>query len=105
MATQATPFSRTEQEVIALAASSRRECAFIDEGPGVRLWNRLLDLLAPEHEVKPLANGRLEALRRLACASFASAGRPTDEQRAAARAAGLTDDEIETLCELAATRR
>jgi hypothetical protein len=105
MSTAAGSFSRTEQQVIALVASSRRECVFDAEGSGVRLWNSLLDLLAPDRRRRPLANHRLEALRRLACASFASAGRPGAEQLAAARAAGLTEDEIEMLNRLAARRR
>jgi hypothetical protein len=104
MATSPALFSKTEQEVIALAASSRRECAFLDDEPG-GVWTRFLDLLAPERTVKPLANDRLEALRRLACASFATAGRPGEERVAAARAAGLTKDQIDTLNDIAARYR
>jgi hypothetical protein len=105
MSARASLFNKTEQQVIALAASSRRECALADQGPGVRLWNRFLDLLAPDRNVKPLANERLEGLRRLACASFASAGRPGEAHRAAARAAGLTEAEIDMLNNIAAQYR
>jgi hypothetical protein len=102
MSATASLFNKTEQQVIALTASSRLECALFDKGPGVRLWNRFLDLLAPDRKAKPLANERLEALRRLACASLASCGQPAEAHRAAALAAGLTEAQIGMLNNIAA---
>lgn len=99
-------FGSTERAVIALAQrSGGRECAGVTRGPVLRALGRLIDAVDPQHRVRPLANPRLEALRRLACASFATAGAPEERHLETARAAGLSEIEIEGLRRLAAERR
>ena len=97
-------FTPIEREVIALVARSSRECsgASAKGGPLKRFFRRLLDSsLGP---VLPLANPKLEALRRLACASFAARGLAPDPVLQAAREAGISEEQIRSLSWMAATR-
>lgn len=97
-------FTPLEREVIALAAgSARRECAGSGRGPLARFAAAAVRLLTG-NETRPLANPRLEALRRLVCAAFASGGRLGDRALAAAREHGLSQKQIAELARLASDR-
>lgn len=94
-------FSPLELQVIALAAASPGECTTCtthDSFMG-RLRERLARLLAI-HLPGPLANERLEALRLLACNSFARNGEVATPLRDAALSAGLSDRQIDSLRDL-----
>ena len=97
-----TVFTPVGRQVIALTAGSPRECKACHQGDGWfrRLGAFILHALALDGPA-PLANERLEALRRLACASFATAGRPGEQSVAAALDAGLSPRQIEQLGRLA----
>ena len=84
-------FSPLELQVIALAAASPGECtsSTTREGFVGRLRARFARLLAI-HMPGPLANERLEALRLLACNSFARNGDVAPPLRDAALSAGLS---------------
>lgn len=98
-------FSPLELQVIALAAASPGECASTTRDSFVgRLRERLARLLAI-HMPGPLANERLEALRLLACNSFARNGDVAPPLRDAALSAGLSDRQIESLRDLSANWR
>lgn len=93
-----TVFSPLELQVIALAAASPGECASCNTRDSFvgRMRERLARLLAI-HMPGPLANERLEALRLLACNSFARNGEVAPPLRDAALSAGLSDRQIESL--------
>ncbi len=90
-------FTPLELQVIALAAGVPGECTTC--GPA----SRLQPLLSPFRKwlalptKNRLANDRLEALRKLACATFATNGRPKPQVVAAAMEAGLSPRHVEQL--------
>lgn len=95
-------FTRLEAQVIVLAATHQRECAGLaPERPRKGWLAALLARILMADPVKPLANKRLEALRRLTCACFGSRGRPGAPAVREALAAGLTSRQIKTLNGLA----
>jgi hypothetical protein len=94
-------FTSLEQQVIALAARSSRECVPVGSNPIRRAFSRVVNSLAGDHSSRPLANERLEALRRLACISFATAGRPAERSIRPAVDAGFSGEQIEGLKRLA----
>ncbi len=94
-------FSDLERQVIALAASSSRECAPVASNPLRRGLAWLVRRLVADGAGNPLANERLEALRRLACMSFATAGSPAEGSVRAALQAGLSTEQVESLKRLA----
>ena len=97
-------FDPVERQVIALAAgSASRECGGTASGPVGRFAASAMRLLTGA-EVRPLANPRLEALRRLACAAFATGGRAGERVMAAAREAGLSQEQSAELTRLASAR-
>ena len=91
-------FSSIELQVIALAAASPGECTSCNARDSLigRLRRRFARLLAI-HMPGPLANERLEALRLLACTSFARNGDVAPPLRDAALSAGVSDRQIESL--------
>ena len=105
MAEQLELFTDLEQQVIALAASSSRECVPVASNPLRRGLSRLISRLAGDSSTKPLANDRLEALRRLACVSFATGGRPAETSIRSAIEAGFSREQIEGLKRLASGLR
>lgn len=96
-------FTPLELQVIALAAGSPGECGTCGPADGrmARLGRRIGKAFAL-HVPTPLANARLEALRQLACRSFARSGTIGEPCAEAALAAGLSERHIETLGRLAA---
>lgn len=94
-------FTRLEAQVILLAATHERECKGL--APREPRKNRFMAFLArflPADAVKPLANKRLEALRRLTCACFASRGSPGERAVREAIEKGLTSNQIRALSHL-----
>jgi hypothetical protein len=90
------PFDWIELEVIRLAAN-KNECTQVSGHLSRRAFQRLEGWVNPTKRVNPLGNERLEALRKLTCASLATSGRPSASQIGAARAAGITEAQIEVL--------
>jgi hypothetical protein len=101
MAEQLKLFTDIERQVIVLAASSRRECVSVSSNPVRRGLDWLVRKLAGDTSGNPLANERLEALRRLACTSFATDGQPAETSIRSALQAGFSRDQIEGLKRLA----
>ena len=98
-------FTDVERQVIALAANSSRECLSVSSSPVRRGLDWVVRKLAGDTSGNPLANERLEALRRLACASFATAGRPAENSIRSALQAGLSREQVEGLLRLASGLR
>lgn len=98
-------FTATELQVIALAAGAPGACEECgDASPrGRGLWRRLRGLFAL-YTPAPLADPRLEALRRLACNDFAARARKP-ALREAALAAGVSAEQIDRLAGIAARWR
>ena len=96
-------FTDLERQVIALAAASSRECISVASNPLRRGLSWLAARLAGDGSGNPLANERLEALRRLACKTFATGGRPGETNVRAAIEAGLSPEQVDGLKRLAAT--
>src|SRR3712207_3806503 len=94
-------FTDVERQVIALAANSSRECVSVSSSPVRRGLDWLVRKLAGDSSGNPLANERLEALRRLPCVSFASGGRPAEQSIRSALQAGFSREQIEGLLRLA----
>ena len=94
-------FTDLERQVIALAAGSSRECAPVASNPLRRGFAWLVRRLVADGSGNLLANERLEALRRLACVSFATAGEPAEGSVRAALQAGLSAEQVESLKRLA----
>jgi hypothetical protein len=96
-------FTPLELQVIALAAGSPGDCrvSTTDGGLLARIGRALAKLFAL-HIPAGLANERLEALRRLACRSFATGGRLEQETIAKALAAGLNRLQVDTVAGIAA---
>jgi hypothetical protein len=101
MAEQLELFTDIERQVIVLAASSSRECVSVASNPARRGLDWLVRKLAGDTSANPLANERLEALRRLACTTFATGGRPAETSIRSAIDAGFSSDQIEGLKRLA----
>jgi hypothetical protein len=95
-------FTDLERQVIALAAASSRECILVGSNPVRRGLSWLAARLVGDGSGNPLANERLEALRRLACISFATHGRPAETSVRAALQAGLSREQVDGLRQLAA---
>ncbi len=96
-------FTRLERQVITLAATSQGECeGLLHDGPRQGWLASILRGLVPVAVAKPLANERLEALRKLACACFGSAGRPDRQAVDTALAAGINSEQVAGLNGLAA---
>ena len=95
-------FTELERQVIALAAGSSRECVSVSSNPARRGLEWLVRRLAGDTSANPLANERLEALRRLACMSFATGGQPAETSIRAALQAGLSREQVDGLRQLAA---
>jgi hypothetical protein len=95
-------FDAVERTVLALAASGSRECGQITGNAISRAYRWILGRLMEDANVKPLANERLEALRLLACASLATGGKPNPGRIEAALAAGVTREQVDAVCALAA---
>lgn len=91
-------FTPLERQVIVLAATHAPECRRpSDTKPGKGWIASMLHRFVPDVAVEPFANERLEALRRLTCACFASLGRPDEHVVRAALSAGLTSKHIANL--------
>ena len=105
MAEQLELFTDLEQQVIALAASSSRECVPVSSNFLRRGLNRLIDRLTGDRSTSPLANERLEALRRLACVAFATKGSPAETSIRSALEAGFSHEQIEGLKRIASRMR
>jgi hypothetical protein len=93
-------FSPLERTVIVLAFTSPGECEDCrTRSLTTRMLSRAVEALVPEQRFKALANPRLDALRRAACSLKAGMleGRAFDE----ARAAGLTEEQLNALRALA----
>ena len=85
-------FTPIELTVITLAARTSlegRPCAVSG-----RFLRRARGTLLGERPPNPLADPRLEALRRLACYAFASGGAVSPREAEAARAAGISQAQI-----------
>jgi hypothetical protein len=95
-------FTPIELQVIALAAGSPGECRSCGAADSrLRRVSRRIGQLFAIESPAPLANARLEALRQVACNSFATSGKIAAETVAAARSAGLNDRQIESLRDIA----
>jgi hypothetical protein len=94
-------FTDLERQVIALAAASSRECISVASNPVRRGLSWVVSRLVGDGSGNPLANERLEALRRLACMSFATRGSPAETSIRAALRAGVSRDQIDGLRQLA----
>jgi PIN domain nuclease of toxin-antitoxin system len=94
-------FTQLERQVIALAAASSWECAGVSRNPFLRFLNGLARSLDRDMVARPLANQRLEALRRIACVSFASDGNPPADRVEHAVASGVSADQVRALSVLA----
>ena len=105
MAEQLELFTDIERQVIALAANSRTKCVPVSSNPLRRVLDRLVRRLTGDSSANPLANERLEALRRLACMSFASGGQLAEASIRSALQAGLTREQIDGLKRLASGPR
>jgi hypothetical protein len=95
-------FTPLELRVIALAAATPGDCTIA--GPPESWIGRVARRLGRAfalHEPGPLANPHLEALRRVACASFARNGRLDEGETEAALAAGLSRLQIDNLALMA----
>ncbi len=93
-------FSPVERTVIVLAFTSPGECEDCRPRSWVaRMLIRAVEALVPEQRFRPLANPRLEALRRAVCSIRAGRleGRAFDD----AKAAGVTKEQLATLRALA----
>ena len=93
-------FSPVERTVIVLAFTSPGECDDCRSGSwAARMLIRAVEALVPEQRFRPLANPRLDALRRAACSIRAGRleGRAFDD----ARAAGVTEEQLKALRALA----
>jgi hypothetical protein len=94
-------FSPVERTVIVLAFTSPGECEDCRSGSwAARMLIRAVEALVPEQRFRPLANPRLDALRRAVCSIRAGGleGRAFDE----ARGAGVTEEQLTALRALAA---
>ena len=95
-------FTPLERQVIVLAATHAPECRGLsDTKPGKGWIASMLHRFVPDVAVEPFANERLEALRRLTCACFASRGRPDEQVVRAALSTGLKSKQIVSLNGLA----
>lgn len=95
-------FTELERQVIALAATSATHECGGSGGISSRIASAASRLLTGA-KPRPLANPRLEALRRLACAVFASGGRAGDRVLRLASEAGLSQAQIAELSRLASS--
>jgi len=94
-------FSPIEMKVLTLAAHTvlqGRSCAI-----GARFLRRFRSTVLGERPPTPLADPRLEALRRLACYVFASGGHVSPKEAEAARAADISQAQIDALTRMSRT--
>jgi alkylhydroperoxidase family enzyme len=97
-------FSPVERTVIVLALTSPGECEDCRSRSWIaRMLTRAVEALVPEQRFRPLANERLDALRRAACSI--KAGMLEAWVFDDARAAGLTEEQLLALRTLATPAR
>ena len=91
-------FTPLERRVIVLAATQAPECRGLsDTNPGKGWIASILHRFVQDIAVEPFANERLEALRSLTCACFASRGRPDEYVVRAALSTGINSKQIANL--------
>jgi hypothetical protein len=86
-------FTPIEMKVLTLAAQTvlqGRPCAV-----SARFLRRFRSTVLGERPPNPLADPRLEALRRLACYAFASGGAVSEREAGAARDAGISQAQVD----------
>lgn len=91
-------FTPIEMKVITLAAQTvmqGRPCAV-----SARFLRRFRSTVFGQRPPNPLADPQLEALRRLACYTFASGGNVSSREAEAARAAGVSQNQIDGIARM-----
>lgn len=93
---EATSFDKTERQVVLLATSYENGCEYcVAAHTAIAGMQKVPDdVVAAIREGRPLADPKLEALRRFTAAIVTSRGRPSDADTEAFRAAGYGNQQV-----------